>query len=171
MKWEVCWKLNIKRPEALKMLYLFIVTPNEFPDHKKKYKGEIHGSAFEIWIKTSLLWATGFRTRIKGKGRLSDYKGGTQLSASFKIGFPYDLAKLSSKTSIILICTLILSLLGILATEIFDQLSNWLLFLFFPGGVISYIILHAAVIRHFIIDDEFRVFKKDFAEYFKTVME
>ena len=170
-KWEVCWKLNIKRPDALKMLYSFIVTPNEFPDRNKKYKGEIHGSAFEIWIKSSLLFASAFRTRIKGKGKLSDYKGGSQLSASFKIGFPYDMAKLSGKTSSILICTLILSLLGILATEILDQLSNWLLLLFVPGGLISIIILHAAVIRNFVIDDEFKVFKRDFAEYFKTVME
>lgn len=170
-KWDICWKLTIKRPEALKMLYSFVVTPNGFPNRNKKYQGEIHGSAFQIWIKTSLLWASAFRTRMKGQGSLSDYEGATQLSASFKIGFPYDRAKLSGKTSSILICTFILSCLGLVATLMIDQLSNWLLLLFFPAGFVSCAILCAAFIRHSIIDDEFKVFQKDFTEYFKGVLE
>ena len=170
-KWDICWKLTIKRPEALKMLYSFVVTPNEFPNHNKKYEGEIHGSSFQIWIKTSLLWASVFRTRMKGQGSLSDYDGATQLSASFKIGFPYDRAKLSGKTSSILICTFILSWSGLVATLMIDQLSNWLLLIFFPAGFVSCAILCAAFIRNYIIDDEFKVFKKDFTEYFKAVLE
>ena len=170
-KWDICWKLTIKRPEALKMLYSFVVTPNEFPNRNKKYEGEIHGSAFKVWIKTSVLWASAFRTRIKGQGSLSDYDGATQLSASFKIGFPYDRAKLSGKTSSILICTFILSWSGLVATLMIDQLSNWLLLIFFPAGFVSCAILCAAFIRNYIIDDEFKVFKKDFTEYFKAVLE
>ena len=153
------------------MLYSFVVTPNEFPNHNKKYEGEIHGSSFQIWIKTSLLWASVFRTRMKGQGSLSDYDGATQLSASFKIGFPYNRAKLSGKTSSILICTFILSWSGLVATLMIDQLSNWLLLIFFPAGFVSCAILCAAFIRNYIIDDEFKVFKKDFTEYFKAVLE
>jgi hypothetical protein len=169
-KWDVCWKLTIKRPEALKMLHSFIVTLNEFPNRNKKYEGEIHGSAFQIWIKTSPLWASAFRARMKGQGTLSEYEGATQLSASFKIGFPYDRAKLSGKTSPILISTFILSWLGILATLMIEQLSDWLLLLFLSSGLVSCSILCAAFIRHYIIDDEFKVFKKEFTEYFKSVL-
>jgi hypothetical protein len=52
-KWDICWRLTIKRPEALKMLYSFIVTPNEFVDRNNKYEGEIHGSAFKIRIRSA----------------------------------------------------------------------------------------------------------------------
>ena len=170
-KWDICWKLTITRPEALKMLYSFVVTASEFPNRNKKYEGEIHGSAFQIRIKTSLLWASAFRTRMKGQGSLSDYEGATQLSASFKIGFPYDRAKLSGKTSSILICTFILSWIGFVATLMIDQLNNWLLLIFFPVGLVSCAVLCAAFIRNHIIDDEFKAFKKDFTEHFKGVLE
>ena len=43
--------------------------------------------------------------------------------------------------------------------------------LFFPAGIVSCVILCAAFIRHYIIDDEFKVFKKEFIEYFKSVQE
>lgn len=171
-KWDICWHLKIKRPEALKMLYSFIVTPNEIQTRKKKYQGQIHGSSFEIWIKTSLLWTSAFNTRIKGHGSLSDYKWITKLTANFKICFPYDFAKLSSKTASILVCTFILSWLGFLATEMIDQISNWLLVLFLPSGLISSIILYAAFLKFQVIHVTKReVGAKDFFHEAKDLLD